>query len=112
MMNEPTTTERASGALFIRECELPSAGNVLPTHAHKYDHTMFFMSGRALLTTTLPDGTVCEYQLEAPTTHLVEKGIRHKILALTDDVRFSCVFVHRDAVGKVALESIDWKAYW
>lgn len=117
MMNDtihegPTTNERASGNIFIRECRLPNEGDVLPFHIHKYDHTMFFMNGRARLRTILENGEGSTLELEAPTDTLVPKGVKHEITALTDDVLFHCVFPHRDAVGKVTLEPTDAGAYW
>jgi quercetin dioxygenase-like cupin family protein len=108
----PSTIERASGNIFIRECRLPNAGDVLPFHIHRYDHTMFFMSGRARLRTITEDGSGSIVELEAPAETLVPKGIKHEITALTDDVMFCCVFPHRDAVGRVTLEPVDSAAYW
>lgn len=109
---QPTTTERASGNIFIRECRLPKAGGILPFHIHAYDHTMFFMRGRARLRTITLNGSDEVFELEAPDEHLVPKGVRHEIEALTDDVLFHCVFPHRDALGRVTLAPESSQAYW
>ena len=106
--DRPVTSERVSGNIFIRDCYLKSKGDVLPFHVHSYDHTMFFKKGRAKLTI----GENIERIMEAGDDLLVEKGTSHKIQALTDGVEFACVFVHRDAVGKISLEPCDSKAYW
>jgi quercetin dioxygenase-like cupin family protein len=108
----PSTNDRASGNIFIRECSLPKKGDVLPLHIHKYDHTMFFMQGRAVVRTITEQGVTAEKELTAPADFLVPAGVKHEITALTDDVLFNCVFPHRDAIGKVTLEPTDAKAYW
>jgi quercetin dioxygenase-like cupin family protein len=97
----PTTTERASGNIFIRECRLPKAGDILPLHVHRYDHTMDFTRGRAIVRTITEQGVTCEKELAAGADYLVPAGVKHEITALTDDVLFKCIFVHRDAVGKI-----------
>lgn len=108
----PSTTERVSGNIFIRECRLPFAGDVLPFHVHNYDHTMFFVQGKAVLRTMDADGIKSEQELSAPADTVVPKGVKHEITAITDDVLFHCVFPHRDAVGKVTMEPESRKAYW
>jgi mannose-6-phosphate isomerase-like protein (cupin superfamily) len=112
MSDGPTTNERASGNIFIRECHIPKRGEVLPLHVHAYDHTMFFMRGRATVKTITGQGVTDEKELNAPADYLVPAGVRHEITALSDDVQFNCVFVHRDAVGTIGIKPIDMKAYW
>lgn len=109
---EGTTSERTSGNIFIRECRLQRSGDVISAHVHKYDHTMFFMRGKAVVATIAIGGSRSERTVEAPCDLLVEKNIKHEITAVTDDVLFSCVFPHRDFSGQVVSEPADPTAYW
>lgn len=109
---EVRTEDRASGDLFIRDVFLPKKGDSIPGHCHNYDHTMFFMKGKATVTVITSKGVGDEYEMESPDTMLVPKGVRHAIKALTDDVRFSCVFNHRDKTGNVTDEASSQAAYF
>lgn len=108
---EISITERHSGNIFIREVKLPQIGDAIPGHVHNYDHTMFFMSGRAMVKTTFADGHVEEAEIEAPSDTLVLKNTLHGVEALTDDVYFCCVFPHRNAAGDVVDQPDSRKAY-
>lgn len=108
---EAVITERRSSNIFIRDVRLKEKGDAIPSHCHNYDHTMFFMKGTGLVTTTRADGSKCEKTITAPDDVLVEKGTLHDVEALTDDVYFCCVFPHRDLQGNVADEPATRDAY-
>lgn len=112
MLKEITITERQSGNVFIREVKLPSVGDAIPSHCHKYDHTMFFMKGKGKITTTRMDGSIEKSVIAAPADVLVEKGVLHGVEALTSNVYFCCVFPHRDSVGTITDEPTDRIAYY
>ncbi len=105
--------ERASGDLFIRDVCIARDGESIPGHAHKYDHTTFFIRGKVLVRTY----TNCciEEIIKSPNDPepflLIPKGIRHEMVALSDDVYFCCVFVHRDSLGRVTTQPDNTEAY-
>lgn len=112
MAKPGTVTERRSGNLFIRDCVCEKKGDYIRPHCHTYDHTMFFKRGAATIKELRMDGAEIIKQVRAGDDLLMPAGVRHEIAADTDDVMFSCVFPHRDAVGRVTLEPNDQKAYW
>lgn len=109
-MNEVTVSERLSGNVFIRDVRLPKKGDAIEGHTHNYDHTMFFMSGKAKLTLHSIDGKE-DRIINAPADMLVAKDIRHEITAMTNDVYFCCVFPHRGIDGTVTDQPETREAY-
>lgn len=112
MKKEVEIKERRSGALFMRDVSLPLAGESLPGHAHRYEHTMMFMSGKAKVTVKRLGKEDEASEIQAPADMVVEAGAIHAIEALTDDVFFTCVFVHRDGDGKITQEPNHMGAYY
>lgn len=108
---EKSVTERSQGSILIRDCKLPNKGDVIEGHTHKYDHTMFFMSGKAKVTCHTNQGIGEEFEIEAPADMFIDKNIRHEITALTNNVFFCCVFPHRDMTGNVTEKPTVRDAY-
>jgi quercetin dioxygenase-like cupin family protein len=108
---EAQITERISANIFIREVHLAKKGDSIPGHIHRYDHTMFFMKGKAKLRVIQPDGSETVTEIAAPVDVLVEKQARHEITAVSDNVYFCCVFPHRDMQGNITDEPVTRDAY-
>ena len=111
MDTENVTSERISGSVLIRDVRLAKKGDSIPGHVHKYDHTMFFMKGKARITVTEEDGSSSQETIEAPSDTLLKKNTLHAVKALTDDVYFCCVFPHRDDDGNIVDEPVSREGY-
>jgi hypothetical protein len=105
--------------IYKRRNLLPHRGDVVHGHEHNFDHDMVVWrgavrvsvldnSGRAVLTReiTAPGP---EYPDAYPDWLLIKAGVRHEILALTDNVEFWCLYAHRDPQGRVSLEYTGWE---
>jgi glyoxylate utilization-related uncharacterized protein len=89
-----TLNETLLGGLGIRPVGLPRAGDFVDGHEHHFDHVMFFATGRVRV-----EANGATHIVEPGTYLLIEAAVRHAITALTDDVKFWCVFPEHDANG-------------
>jgi len=95
--------EWASGNIYIRPVHLARAGDECGNHAHNFDHTTIILKGAVRIA---KDGI--DQEFFAPSHCLIEKGIRHLIVALEDDTEFWCVYSHRSPQGEVVQEFNGW----
>lgn len=107
----PTTAQRASepgvysdgltlyGNVLIRRFVLRK-GEVVPGHAHRFDHLSLLLRGRMRVTV---DGHEKTYS--APQEVVMAKGLTHRLEALDDNTIWLCIFACRDADGS-AVENI------
>jgi mannose-6-phosphate isomerase-like protein (cupin superfamily) len=94
-----TTGEQVLGGLGIRPVVLATAGDMVDGHEHVFDHVMFFATGRVHVHATCKEGCNKEFMVEPGTYLLIPKHWRHATTALTDDVKFWCVFPQFDETG-------------
>ena len=93
------SAEVVLGGLGIRPVVLPHAGDTVYGHKHRFDHVMFCMSGSIHVHATCDAGCNKEYTMEPGSFVLIPATWRHAITALTDGVKFVCVFSQCDANG-------------
>jgi hypothetical protein len=85
------------GNIWVRQNNLPHAGDVFAGHKHYFDHITLLVRGSVEVEV---DGHPAK-KFKAPTFIVIRKEHRHKITALEDDVLFYCVFALRDVNGEV-----------
>lgn len=88
------------GGLGIRPVVLPNAGDTVDGHKHNFAHVMFFASGSARLNATGPNGETESVTVHTGTFFLMRAEWMHAVEALTDNVKFWCVFPEYDASGQ------------
>lgn len=93
--------EQVSGNIYIRPVRLAKEGDILPGHKHNFDHTTFVISGRVKVVATCDEGCHWEKEFDSGEFFLVKKDWKHQITALTDGVRFACIYSHRTPQGEV-----------
>jgi mannose-6-phosphate isomerase-like protein (cupin superfamily) len=91
--------ERFEGGLGIRDVILSPEHPSVDLHAHRFDHVMFFAEGAATVTAFCPCGSTKVYDAKAGTSILIPATWTHAVQALTDRVKFWCVFPAFDATG-------------
>ncbi len=86
------------GPIGYREFELAKTCTVSENHRHNYDHVTVVITGRVSITIHGVDGAK-EY---GPGEVIAVPAMQeHQIKALTDHVRYLCIFSHRDFSGLV-----------
>lgn len=98
-----------NGPVGYREFKLAKTCNVSENHRHNYDHVTIVIMGTVSITINGIEGNK-EYGpgavINVPATQ------EHTIKALTDNVRYLCVFSHRDFNGLVTQDYLgDHEAY-
>lgn len=98
-------TEKVSGNIFIRPCNLLKKGDFMDGHQHHFDHTTIFFRGSFKVNTKEPDGSTAEYKFTAPDYMLIKKEVEHRIEATSDEGGlFWCVYSHRGPDGEIVQE--------
>lgn len=94
--------ERFEGGLGIRDVILrkSSPEDHVNLHAHRFDHVMFFAEGEATVTAYCPCGSVEVSQAKAGDSILIPATWKHDVVAVSERVKFWCVFPAFDEHGK------------
>jgi hypothetical protein len=85
------------GNVWVRQHKLEKAGDVVDTHEHQFDHVSLLTNGTARIEV---EGYEPK-EFVAPTFIIIKKEHKHKLIAVTDDVNWYCVFALRDIDGEV-----------
>lgn len=87
------------GNIWLRENILHKKGSLSDRHYHLFDHITFLTRGEAKV---VIEGQKSEGKtFKAPCIIVMKKDLHHTFEALTDDVRWFCVFAVRDSSGEV-----------
>lgn len=78
---------RMTDGIFIKQITVPKAMTLIPQHAHTYDHTSMIAVGAFRV---WKDGELLG-DVQAPTGILIEAGVKHTFLALTDGATLYCI---------------------
>jgi len=83
------------GALYFHQMTFTETGDVVPTHAHTYDHMMQIVTGTVRIWTA--DGA--SEVITGPAMKLIPKGIAHDVEAVTPAL-VCCIHQMRDEAGR------------
>jgi len=83
------------GNIWISQFHMPQKGAEIDQHEHVHDHVSLLVSGSVCV--QMEDGS--ETIFNAPSIVLIRKNLKHKIISLSDDTLWYCVFALRDVDG-------------
>ena len=87
---------------MARVVKLRGKGKSIPGHTHNFGHTTFFMVGSIRVIGHSKEGEqLFDKTIDAPNFMVIDKDIRHELIAETDYAEAWCVFCHRDKDGNV-----------
>lgn len=78
------------GGVYVKELIMYNRGSAVEQHVHKFDHLSLLARGSVMVEEEHED-VACTRTYQAPTAVLIRAGIKHKIVALTDDVLWYCI---------------------
>lgn len=93
--------------VFARVNLLAKRGDITPTHAHPFGHTVLCGRGEIGLS-KVTDDKVEMARLRAGMGAYIAAGIEHTMVALRDDSGFACIFPHRNCAGDIVPEWTGW----
>jgi hypothetical protein len=86
------------GNIWVRQNVLRKAGDASGAHYHLFDHISLLTSGAVSVEL---DGYPTK-TFTAPTFIAIKKDHKHRLIALTDNVVYYCVFAMRDENGELS----------
>lgn len=89
------------GNIWVRSNILKKAGDATEGHYHVFDHVSLLIQGKVRVETV---GSDHYNEFEAPTFIVIDKDVRHRFIALTDECIWYCVFAVRNLKGEIANE--------
>lgn len=113
--------EYLSGNIFVRQCGVMKAGEVVVGHRHNFDHTTFCRAGALRIELVqeggpemtddeaLAAGVARRFILRASDPinwMLIRAGRYHRITALEDGSIYQCIYAHRAPGALAENESI------
>ena len=72
--------------IFLKQYVIPSAGSLIPQHAHKYSHLTMLVRGELYVA---HNGEIAVYK--APAAIHIPAGVKHSFLTPVNDVEIWCV---------------------
>lgn len=82
---------------------MPKKGAEVNQHEHVHDHVSLLVSGSVCV--EMEDGSKTIFN--SPSIVLIRKNLKHKIVSLSDDTLWYCVFALRDVDGNVVEQYDD-----
>lgn len=109
--------EVVSGNIFIRGVDPPglSAGTIVPSHAHNFDHTSYVPRGAVLFEKLDEQDNVVAAAVkragEDRNWILIYAGERHRLTILEDGTIYHCLWSHRreEPPHDVVQEYTGWR---
>lgn len=105
--------EHVCGPLMLRVIKLKKKGDSIPGHTHRFDHATMFVLGKIRVVGYDPktNEKLFEKLLTAPDALNIPKGIRHELIAESDNCEAWCAFPHRNEDGQIVNDPASTKAY-
>ena len=86
------------GNVWVRQCYMEKAGDVVGGHLHYHDHVSLLVKGSVEVAV----GDSPSKVFTAPTFIVIKKEHKHTIKALEDETIWYCVFAVRDVDGNIS----------